>query len=130
MRNKEQKKVYDNKYYQEHKNEKRANDKIWTRANLKKRSLSYRQSKLQSKFGITLEEYQTMWDAQGGVCAICGRPETILDHRSKKIRWLAVDHNHETGEVRGLLCSNCNKAVGLLHEDIEVIKNVVKYLER
>jgi hypothetical protein len=65
---------------------------------------------------------------QGNVCAICKKPESSVDHRTKKIRYLAVDHDHGTMQIRGLLCSRCNTAVGLFNEDIEVMKNAIKYV--
>lgn len=63
-----------------------------------------RNKRLMSLYGITLEQYEQMLTAQNGVCAICGRIPTG--------RSLHVDHNHKTGEVRGLLCHSCNFAIG------------------
>lgn len=85
---------------------------------------------LRDKFGITLEEYNAMRDAQGGVCAICHHPETVVDRRSGKVRDLAVDHNHETGEIRGLLCGRCNSALGHIGDDPELLLEAAMYLER
>ena len=56
-----------------------------------------------------------MVEKQNGVCAICGNPETATSHGT--IRRLSVDHDHETGEVRGLLCSKCNFALGLFYSE-------------
>lgn len=75
---------------------------------------------LKNRFGITPEEYETMLADQGGVCVICGR----LPDKKR----LAVDHDHETGEVRGLLCQHCNLCLGYAREDIEVLKNLIVYL--
>jgi hypothetical protein len=77
-------------------------------------------------YGITVEEYDKMVIKQKGLCAICGNPETAI--QSGKIRELNVDHNHNTGEIRGLLCRNCNCALGLLDDDIDVLLKAVKYL--
>lgn len=63
-----------------------------------------REPRLRKKYGITLIQYQEMMDEQGGVCKICGR--------TPKGRRLAVDHDHETGQIRGLLCISCNFLVG------------------
>jgi len=60
---------------------------------------------------------------QNNVCAICSNPET-----SKRYRSLSVDHDHSTGKIRGLLCSNCNRALGLLKDDILVLKKAIDYL--
>ena len=59
-----------------------------------------------SKYGLTIEEYNQMFQAQGGACAICRRTQFTL------CRSLAVDHCHKTGRVRGLLCTGCNLALG------------------
>lgn len=73
------------------------------------------------RYGMTVDDYDEMLEAQGGVCAVCGRT-----NGSKR---LAVDHNHETGEVRALLCDVCNHTLGKVHEDIEWLMRMVKYLE-
>ena len=65
------------------------------------------------------EDYQRMWDEQDGFCPIC---EESPDE-------LVVDHCHDTGEVRGLLCRKCNAAIGQMHDDPEIVRNAVKYLE-
>lgn len=73
---------------------------------------------LRRKFGITPEDYATMLEAQGGVCLICQAPP-------KKHR-LAVDHDHATGAIRGLLCSKCNSALGWFEKNRAAIHS---YLE-
>lgn len=77
---------------------------------------------LQKKFGLTLEQYNQMAKAQDFKCAVCKQPET-----SKS---LAVDHDHKTGQIRGLLCGRCNPGLGFLKDDPERIRNLVKYLEQ
>lgn len=83
-----------------------------------------RERKLKHKFGITLEQYNLKFEEQRGCCAICGRHQTDFNKR------LAVDHCHTTGKVRSLLCANCNQSLGLLKEDISVLKNMIRYLEK
>lgn len=73
---------------------------------------------------LSLEAYEQMLKDQGGQCAICGEVE------SGRFSRLAIDHNHATGEVRGLLCGRCNKAIGLLRDDPEIVMNTLKYLTR
>lgn len=63
------------------------------------------------RFGITTVEYDSMFELQGGVCAICRQPETVRT-RVGVVRRLAVDHDHETNLVRGLLCYRCNTTLG------------------
>lgn len=81
---------------------------------------------LKSKYGVSLEEYAEKLTAQNGVCAICTNPETSL--RRGTIKSLDVDHNHDSGQVRGLLCSACNAALGLLQEDKERLQAMINYL--
>ena len=80
-------------------------------------------SVLKNRFGMTVEEYDAMVAAQGGACAICKQPETAAG----KTR-LSVDHCHESGEVRGLLCSRCNNAIGLLMDNPEYCLAAASYL--
>ena len=67
---------------------------------------------LKLRFNLTLEEYKSMLEAQGGVCKICSMTETTKKNNSDEVRMLCVDHDHNTGQVRGLLCNNCNRALG------------------
>ena len=76
-----------------------------------------------SKYGITLKEYNKMVEQQNNKCAIC---KNEYKEGNKK---LAVDHCHKTGKIRGLLCSNCNPALGFLKEDLNIIKNLVRYIK-
>lgn len=82
-----------------------------------------------AKFGITPDQYREMLDAQGGVCAICEQPERVRDARNGRLKALAVDHDHETGAVRGLLCQNCNKGIGNLGDSPERLIAAAAYLE-
>ena len=76
------------------------------------------------KYGITLEQYNAMLAAQGGVCALCKMPG-----RFGKYDKLDVDHCHETGRVRGLLCITCNHALGILGDNVEALEKAIKYLK-
>lgn len=76
-------------------------------------------------FGITHDDFLAMLEAQGNVCAICGNGET-----SKRQRSLNVDHDHETGAVRGLLCNRCNPMLGYARDDVAVLQAVIDYLRR
>lgn len=69
-----------------------------------------------------------MAEEQGDRCASCGRPETAIG-RHGEVRRLAVDHNHETGEVRRLLCSACNTALGIMDDDPEMLRWLADYIE-
>jgi hypothetical protein len=79
-------------------------------------------SSLKRSYGITEAEYLDILDQQNGLCAICGTSESDSPKR------FAVDHNHETGEVRGVLCSSCNLGLGNFGDKPENLASAVKYL--
>jgi len=81
------------------------------------------------RFNITLEEYQVLFEAQAGVCKICGEEETARKNHSEEKRMLCVDHDHNTGKVRGLLCNRCNRALGHYEATKPRMKEFEKYLE-
>lgn len=87
-------------------------------------------SRLVQQFGLTYKAYLNMSEAQGHKCAICGEEETGSHNRGKYEvpLTLSVDHDHETGAVRALLCGKCNKGLGLFRDDIETIKKALAYL--
>ena len=86
------------------------------------RKLADRAGHLKRKFGLTLEQYDELLASQGGGCAICGdAPEVNVS--------LHIDHDHDTGAVRGLLCLRCNNALGQLKEDPDLIRAAAAYLD-
>lgn len=87
----------------------------------------YKNKYLQRHYGITLAQYEQMFQAQAGVCAICGKPET-LEIRGKRVR-LSVDHCHDTDRVRALLCSKHNRGLGLFNHSQELLVKAIKYLQ-
>lgn len=76
---------------------------------------------LRNEYGITLDEYNAMHDAQGGLCLICKEP---CDRHAR----LSVDHSHTTGKIRGLLCDRCNKVLGLFRDDPATLRTAAIYL--
>lgn len=88
-----------------------------------------RKKHLLAKYGLSIEQYMDMHESQNGLCAICLQPETALD-RMGNLRPLAVDHNHDTGAVRGLLCHGCNVGIGLLKDDVDIIISAALYLNK
>lgn len=78
------------------------------------------------RFGITLADYERMLDEQGGVCKVCCRPETAI--LRGHVKALAVDHCHATGVVRGLLCTKCNTALGLVEDCPDRLDALARYL--
>jgi len=87
---------------------------------------------LRRAYGISIDIYNDMYKAQEGCCSICKNAYIAVGIGTKKDRgkFLCVDHDHKTRKVRELLCENCNRAVGLLQENIVVAKNLVGYLEK
>lgn len=104
--NKERLKEYERTYVEKH------SEKI----KLKDRRKTLR------KYGLTLEQYEILLLEQSGVCAIC--------KLSRGIKKLAVDHDHNSGKVRGLLCQFCNTALGKFLDDVSILKRAISYLEK
>jgi hypothetical protein len=86
-------------------------------------------SDLKKQYGITLTDYNRMLREQSGVCAICHKPEKATKTDGKTLRDLAVDHDHNTGKVRALLCSKCNTSLGIIEEDPSLIDRIKAYLD-
>ena len=108
---------------------KRPTCKICTKKNKKEYDKKKRdpnndgENNLSSKYNLTLEEYNKLLEFQQGGCAICRLS-------CKSGRNLAVDHNHITGEIRGLLCFKCNATLGSINESENLIWNMLEYLKR
>lgn len=85
---------------------------------------------LKQRYGITYEEYESILEKQGGVCAVCKRDNEQFDKVKDDVRRLHVDHDHATGKVRGILCSKCNFALGCVRDDKEILNKLIKYLEK
>jgi hypothetical protein len=79
-------------------------------------------------YGISQDEYWRLYEAQGGVCAICGQPETRI-HKGTPAH-MQVDHDHETGAIRGLLCGSCNTALGRFRDNPGLLQRALDYLRR
>lgn len=77
-------------------------------------------------YKITTEQYQAMHDEQGGVCLIC---QQTTKGRGQANNRLAVDHDHKTKKIRGLLCSHCNTALGLFRDNVQYLESAINYLK-
>ena len=88
-----------------------------------------RRKQLKFKYGISLEDYYEMCETQDDSCAICKTKENYVVGKPRRQNW-SVDHCHHTGKIRGLLCNKCNGALGLLQDNVELLKKAVKYLEK
>lgn len=104
---------YQKNYRDEHKEE----TKVYSRKRTKDKS------RFKQTYGITLIDWQTMFEKQEGRCAICGK------HQSEVKRGLNIDHDHVTGKVRGLLCYLCNIGIGSFGDSSEKLGKAILYLE-
>lgn len=84
-----------------------------------------RKSKMKKMYGISIGDYDRMLEEQGGGCAICG-----VKVPSERTKYFTVDHCHTTGKVRGLLCTKCNRALGMFNDNPQRVQNAVNYLQR
>lgn len=80
------------------------------------------------KYGMTPEDYEDVFEWQGRRCAICRTEANIKVLGNEKL--FAVDHDHSTGQIRGLLCDPCNRGIGLLKDDPSILRQAADYLER
>lgn len=88
-----------------------------------------RDQNLQKRYGIGVEEYQAMYEKQEGKCAICDKHSTSVFTKGAAGFELCVDHCHNTGKVRGLLCENCNTGIGKLNDDPALLRKAINYLD-
>lgn len=91
----------------------------WLEKHPETRKIFTRNSRIR-KYGIQPEIYYKLLNEQENRCIICKKEENK--------RNLSIDHSHKTGKVRGLLCSNCNRGIGFLKDDVEILKNAILYL--
>ena len=117
--NKENERLKRRNHYSKHK----ANIAANQRKKYKKDPLKYKNYDLKKIYGISLDDYNKILKDQNNCCAICKK------HKDAFTKSLAVDHCHLSGKVRGLLCINCNRAIGNLKDSIENARNLMTYLE-
>ena len=86
-----------------------------------------RSRNLRYRFGITDEHFSLLLAAQQGKCAICDATECLP--KSGK-RQLAIDHDHNTGQIRGLLCTRCNVGLGMFRDELALVERAVAYLSK
>ena len=119
-KNKEKTKSYDKVYYEKNKEKIKAKGKAYYKKNKEKK----KSSGLKRMYGINLHEYNLILSEQKGECACCGI------HQNELTMKFAVDHDHDTGLIRGLLCNHCNMAIGILGDNIEGLMKALNYLEK
>ena len=114
------------KYYEQNKDKRSKNVKNW-RIKYKNK---LKDKSLKKRYNLRLDEYNVLYIQQNGLCAICHKPETKINYISKVPDLLAVDHNHKTGQIRGLLCSRCNRYLGIFEENPEMMNEFNLYLQK
>jgi Autographiviridae endonuclease VII len=97
----------------------------WNQANPEKFRANQRRSVLKTKYGLTEAARDALFTAQGNACAICRA--TMSAGRWKS--WV-VDHDHETGKVRGILCGRCNRALGFMGDSLAIVETAADYLRK
>ena len=85
---------------------------------------------LRRLYGIDLKKYEEILISQDGGCAICNKKEDTFLPLHNHRKSLAVDHNKLTGKIRGILCENCNRGIGLLNHDIKLLEKAIEYLNQ
>jgi hypothetical protein len=108
--------------------EKRKYCPIKNKIDMQKNGDKRKSAKLQKTYKITLEDYNVMLIMQNNLCAICKTHEDYMDRKKGIKRSLAVDHDHITGKVRGLLCHKCNTAIGLFNDTLSTVESAINYL--
>lgn len=106
-----------------HPEEMRARTRKWQEKNPERADQIRFRARLKREFGMTPEEYDLLYTAQGGKCAICERHQTEFSRR------LAVDHDHDSGKIRGLLCTSCNNMLGFAHDDKKRLRRAIEYMD-
>lgn len=91
-------------------------------ANPERLALRYRNQKIKQKYGLNPSEFNAMLNSQGNGCAICGEQFESPSHA-------CVDHDHQTSEVRGLLCRKCNSGIGQFNDKLNLLERAVEYLQ-
>lgn len=99
----------------------------WNAANPERTAESRWRGNIRRRYGVTAEWYFAQLEAQGGVCAVCREPEMAVGGSGRTKR-LAVDHDHRTGRVRGLLCMRCNHTLGRHGDDPNHLEAMAAYL--
>lgn len=122
-KNKKKLKKYNIEYKENNKEIIKEKRKKYHIKNSLKISKQVREVKLKTRYGITKDQYNLILVGQDFKCAICG----------KEYQWnkkLDIDHNHNTGEIRGLLCGNCNRGLGLFKDNVKNLKKAINYLNK
>ena len=127
--NKEDAKKYSEKWRNANRERYRELAREWRKNNPDKQKMISLKCNLRKCYNMSVEEWDALWEKQKGLCPICNRP------LSEEYRRPCVDHDHETGKIRGIIHSGCNLLVGILEKDMSIdlankINNIINYLNK
>ena len=117
--------AYSIAWYKSNPEKQREKKRLWRQNNPDKAKHQYRQDALKN-YGLSIEDWEVLFKNQNGLCAICEQPQAVC--LNGELKRLAVDHCHLTGKVRGLLCDNCNKGLGLFKDQPKLLNRASEYL--
>lgn len=102
-----------------------------SRENMPNVGVRQREWQLKKKYGMEPGEFDAWWNVFKGKCGICDNDLTMpTKSRGQSLGTVCVDHDHATGQVRGLLCNACNKALGLFKDDPKILSNAMKWISK
>lgn len=119
----EDKKAYHRRWYLVHREEKLAECKLHREKNPELHRRLHRKNQLHNLYGLTIADYERMYLDQTGRCYLCGSEDWTMPRGC-----LHVDHDHKTGKVRGLLCENCNRGLGMFKDDLLLLRKAAAYV--
>ena len=122
LKNPERAKELDKKFYDAHREERIAHVTRWVKSHAEQTATTQRKCHLKAMYGLTVEEWHSIFQKQGARCAICGRTEI-----PGKNPW-HTDHDHKNGRVRGILCKHCNVVLGMAKDDPKILLAAIDYL--
>ena len=120
---------YNHRYYEQNRTKIRANTEDYRKRNSRLVLRQKRGYSLRVRYGISIADYEAISKKQEDRCAVCGEQETA-HYNDGRVRRLAVDHDHKTGKIRGLLCDRCNRKVGMLVDDPNWLERAVEYVRQ
>lgn len=128
QKNYEKIKLQHRKYYEANKEKTIKDSYAYRKLKPEKRALSNRKNHLKREYGLSWDDFVTLYDSQEGKCRICGCFLELQSTKNSKTS-ACVDHCHETSEVRGLLCRACNVGIGNLKDSVDLLAKAIVYLE-
>ena len=102
----------------------------WSRKHREKEGQLRNTKEVCRRFSLDISDYAEMLIQQNKVCAICKMPEKRKSRRDGRVCALAIDHNHQTGKIRGLLCHSCNVGLGNFEDNIDLLQKAIEYLKK